>query len=462
MKPALCLALMAFVTNVHAQDQGHVWYFGDHAGIRFDPGGVSVLHDGQTNYYENNHNEGGACIADPAGNLLFYSDGELVWDRNHQVMPHGDSLGGDHSAVHAALIVPVPGNANRYHLFALDSFLELPNHGPVHHVVDLCLNDGAGDVDTTTTSLLHAEFTEKMAVAQHANGIDYWVVTHPIGGNEFRAYPITAIGIGSPVISNAGAAHNMGDYSAIGQMKIAPNGEWIALAAGNGLSFAEVFHFDASTGMITDPIHFNVSGGCYGISFSPNSSKLYAASWDDLYQADLSSNNPSVILASLVVVTDPTNTTILGLQLGPDGRIYGAQSAALATINAPNEAYPLCGLTVNSINLEGAQVSYSLPSFIDSFNYPNTLKDCQSIGIGELACDGQLVVHPNPFVDMVSFTTRTGGYVQLTQVNGVHVFSKYCSAGPQQIHLPEVASGVYALRFVSSSGVVVTRSICKE
>ena len=33
-------------------------------------------------------------VSDSLGNLLFYSDGQTVWNRNHQTMPNGTGLHG--------------------------------------------------------------------------------------------------------------------------------------------------------------------------------------------------------------------------------------------------------------------------------------------------------------------------------------------------------------------------------
>jgi hypothetical protein len=38
------------------------------------------------------HNEGTASIADSTGQLLFYTNGKKVWNRNHEVMQNGSGL----------------------------------------------------------------------------------------------------------------------------------------------------------------------------------------------------------------------------------------------------------------------------------------------------------------------------------------------------------------------------------
>ena len=55
--------------------------------------------------------EGCSSISDPAGNLLFYTDGITVFDSNHDIMPNGSGLFGGTSASNSAVIVPKPGSS---------------------------------------------------------------------------------------------------------------------------------------------------------------------------------------------------------------------------------------------------------------------------------------------------------------------------------------------------------------
>ena len=72
--------------------------------------------------------EGCSSISDPAGNLLFYSDGRDVWDANHQLMPNADyysgsGLLGDPSSTSSAVIIPKPGDTNKYFIFTVTNHI---------------------------------------------------------------------------------------------------------------------------------------------------------------------------------------------------------------------------------------------------------------------------------------------------------------------------------------------------
>ncbi len=70
-----------------SQGEFNNWYFGNKAGITFNSGTPVVLTDGQMLVQR-----ASISVSDSLGNLLFYSDGQRVWNRNHQVMPNGTNL----------------------------------------------------------------------------------------------------------------------------------------------------------------------------------------------------------------------------------------------------------------------------------------------------------------------------------------------------------------------------------
>lgn len=125
MKKNVALLLLFISCFAFSQQEASVWYFGANAGLKFNPdGSVTPLGNGQINT-----NEGCSTIADFNGNLLFYTDGRTVWDRNHVIMPHGNyfagtGLYGDPSSTQSGIIVPKPGNANVYYIFTVDE----PHH----------------------------------------------------------------------------------------------------------------------------------------------------------------------------------------------------------------------------------------------------------------------------------------------------------------------------------------------
>ena len=95
---------------------GQNWYFGNLAGLNFATTPPTPLTNSAMNAFE-----GCATISDAGGNLQFYTNGNIVWDRNHLPMPSGNGLNGDGAATQTAIIVPRPQNPSQYYIFTVDT-----------------------------------------------------------------------------------------------------------------------------------------------------------------------------------------------------------------------------------------------------------------------------------------------------------------------------------------------------
>lgn len=408
---ALTLVVL-LLTAAFGQKQGNIWYFGDHAGFDFNSGAPVQISGGATHYVTcpSCHAEGSAVISDSSGTLLFYSDGAQVWNAQHTVMPNGSGLLSNASSTQGALILPRPYSNHLYYLFTVDDFHinDLLN-GFRYSVVDMCQDNALGDImDGQKNILITDSVTEKLAAVRHANGVDYWVVVHKWQSDAFHAYPLTVGGVGAPVVSYIGTTHptGMGGIgSSIGQMKISPDGTHLAIVNGNSTpSILEYFDFDASTGVVSNAVSLVPDSAWmyYGVAFSPDNSKLYVGvtmNGNGVYQFDLNAGggDPVAVAASMTQVASTWN--YLGMQLGPDGKIYVARSpfmnnTAVGVIHDPNLAGTACNYQDAAITLVGAYASYSFPSFVDSYDYSTTEPECVTLALDEPGTDARLLMNP--------------------------------------------------------------------
>lgn len=376
MKPRnlLLLFLSFFITCtlVSAQQEAAIWYFGENAGLDFRSGTPVPLLDGALDTLE-----GCATISDFNGNLLFYTDGITVWNRNHLPMPNGTGLLGDYSSTQSAIMVPHPGNSDQYYIFTADH-AKLPD-GINYSLVDMSLDGGLGDIIQKNVQLL-TPAAEKLTAVRHANGTDIWVLIRDAYADTFLAYRVGPAGVDvNPVITNIGV--NLSTYffeslgHAGGYMKVSPDGTKLAVS-NSGLSF-ELFDFDTATGVLSNARHLlplnEVWKQFYGVEFSPSSRFLYASSnsMGEIIQFDTEAAD---IMASKVVLS--TRPDLVGaMQLGIDGRIYlndfdretNSNITTLSVIENPNEQGVACSLVYNAIDLGGRRANQGLPPFITSF-----------------------------------------------------------------------------------------------
>jgi hypothetical protein len=465
----------------NAQKQGNIWYFGDHAGLNFNSGSPVVLTNGQIGLYPNPspHSEGTSVISDSSGNLLFYTDGSTIWNKNHSIMSNGDNLLGHPSSTQSALIIPQPQSKRNFYVFTTDAFTNGLTNGLRYSIVDMCINNGLGHViDEKKNILLLDTVSEKLTATKHTNGVDYWIVTHKYFSDAFYAYLLTANGIEDTIISHVGSIHQnvwlpSNTNAAIGQMKISPNGTKIALCFSNtNPAKTELFSFNNTTGVVSNLISLTSSGNEYGLSFSPNSSKLYFSTGGNgtIYQYNLlqGNGNPDSILASKQNIAQIGNglcCIVDALQLGPDGKIYIAREGKtfLGVINSPNLQGNACNFQDNAISLGGKACSLGLPNFIDSYDYSNTVIDCET-GINE-ADNNQLImrVYPNPSnaVLTISLPKQQFFKLHIVDITGRIVYTNKNATGNITVDASGFSSGVYFVKAVNQR-TVLTGKLVKE
>lgn len=403
MKKQLLLITLLFLINysLQAQFQSGLWT-GKQAynwpeyeqGLNFSTSPPQLTDSGQNSFYEGN-----GVISDNEGNLLFYSDGVTVWNKNHEVMDNGEGLFGNISSTQSGLIIPKPGSEGHYYVFSTDNGDAAPPTEYYYSEVDMNLNNGLGAVTPNKNIPLNVPAGEKITAIYHADGEQIWVIVHSGNmygpTNIFNVFLVSESGVSTtPVVSAVGGTI----FPSFGQMKASPDGKRVAFI--NVLFFdplLQVLDFDSTTGVLSNPIDLTLAVQFgwmgYGLEFSPNSRFLYVgeAMPGKLRQFDLESGNAEQILASETVLADyePYGMGVLrihSLQAGPDGKIYGIRTNTSYCINCgqqyeqQNPAYNITeGLfvieypnnpgTACGINLQGIEIETGsgLPGFIQDY-----------------------------------------------------------------------------------------------
>ena len=188
MKKTITLFLLFIGLHSYSQKQANIWYFGENAGVDFNFTPPRALGDGELNTLE-----GCSTFSDADGNLLFYSDGTSVFDKNHDIMTYtdgnlGNNLLGDPSATQSGMIIPKPLSDDIYYLFTVTD--QNNSKGFNLYTIDMSLNSGNGLlIDENNdgvffTELQGGNWTEKVAAVKGQECNTFWVVT----ANENRFY----------------------------------------------------------------------------------------------------------------------------------------------------------------------------------------------------------------------------------------------------------------------------------
>ena len=385
--------LTLFCAFSHAQFEHATWYFGEKAGISFSSGSPVGITDGEINT-----GEGCASISDECGNILFYTDGGRVYNRNHTVMQNGYGLAGNSTSTQSAIIVPNPANANQYYIFTIYSV-----SGFFRSLVDMTLDGGNGGLvagqKNIQIPILSGQYkaSEKLTVALTKDCNGFWIITQAV--DKFYSYKLTEGGFNAtPVISTIGLSVPLvAAASSIGYLKASPDSKKLAIAhrrvTGTSAEFGAlaIYDFDNATGAVSNenvlhaPDLTALPRQYYGVEFSPNAQVLYASTETNLYQYNLASSNIPSTEKSI------SGGLIGAMQLGIDRKIYLSpfESYYLSVINDPNELLdPTAGtnpdFVYNGVYLEGKKSKFGVPSYIIPYDYKGKIE----INTVNIKCEG--------------------------------------------------------------------------
>ncbi len=163
MKKLLALLLLFIGIQTFSQKQANIWYFGQGAGVDFNFSPPRALTDGILYTLE-----GCSTFSNSDGELLFYSDGTTVYDKNHNIMNYtngnpGNNLLGNSSAAQSGMIIPKPLNNDIYYLFTVTD--NNSTTGFNVYTIDMSLNGGNGQlIDEDGDGVFFSTVTSRILV----------------------------------------------------------------------------------------------------------------------------------------------------------------------------------------------------------------------------------------------------------------------------------------------------------
>ena len=97
----LFLYVYILFSKAYSQKENYQWYFGNKAALNFATNPPGILNNSAMLAAE-----GCASVADSAGNLLFYTNGVNIWNKQHQIMANGNALySGNPDASQSSIII---------------------------------------------------------------------------------------------------------------------------------------------------------------------------------------------------------------------------------------------------------------------------------------------------------------------------------------------------------------------
>jgi hypothetical protein len=358
-----------------SQGEANFWYFGVNAGLNFNYNPPIAVTDGAIVTPE-----GSAVACDASGQLLFYTDGVTVWNKQHQILCNGNNLLGGESTTQSSLIVQKPGSNSIYYLFTIEQ-AENITWRLSYSEVDMALDGGLGGITTNKNVVIFSPVGEKITAVKHANNQDLWIISHDKFSNRYLTFNVKSSGVNpNPTILNAGSIDN---YSSggiaspnTGYLKASPLGDKIACAFTN-VNKVDILNFNNATGSLSYDFTINNVALPYGVEFSPNGELLYISGIipPSIKQYNLSLTNASQIINTSISLPIELNPYTYSLQLGIDGKIYCDRNIHeyLDCIQNPNSIGTACNYLANAVYLEGKKTQLGLPNFAPFLLVPPTI-----------------------------------------------------------------------------------------
>jgi len=328
------LLLLPFALHAQLKHDAN-WVFGYNCGLNFDNGvatpfsAISELHSYCTTY------------SDEDGLLQFYFSGKEIRDASGAIIPNGDSMKYNINGANAFIAFPnkVVFISSSY---KTENQLECPYHMLCVNLAYSIIEKGVNgwevtkkNIDITTQNPVDG----RLAIVKHANGKDWWLLTHegfngdefgrPATNNYYR-FLVTKDSIYGPEIQQIGFWHYKRDHF-FGETAISPSGNLVAF----GITYAgivELYDFDRCTGLLSNLRTINNPFGgpvhrYHGIEFSPSERFLYASTGrgyepNSLYQLDLTQPNISNSAQRLWYIQNFDTIRTSTLRLAPNGKIY--------------------------------------------------------------------------------------------------------------------------------------------
>jgi len=366
-----------------SQGEWNNWYFGFHAGVDFNSGNPVALTDCNswfsTLYYS-------ASVSDSLGSLLFYSDGQYVFNKIHEVMPDGNTL--DAQGRQAVFAFKKQGSQHIYYMFTMDAPWSNPQ-GLRYVIINMTMNGGLGGLQNGWVPISvpgGEEANNALTGIRHSNNKDVWIVTRKWDSTyTYLSYMVTAEGLDTiPVESNSMLKLPSPGIHHIYIIRISPDGTKL-LAVYN--TFSEYCQFNPTTGQITPLFLFSPegTGSIGGAEFSADSRYLYVTkpvgNGGELFQYNALKTDSAEFMQSEVYIATYDRSHLM---IAPDGKIYGTKENKdyLAVINNPSEQGLACNFQDSAVYLEGNVAYYGLPQFLQTYYvYINGSNKCKGESI---------------------------------------------------------------------------------
>jgi len=335
--------------------------------------------------------EGTSTISDELGNLLYYTGGRNLFNKqnilkysgllsgNENGQTPGNPGGISSSSVNGVLIVKHPKSQNIAYIFTTDDALTTQTYGLNYWTLNISTGTVAGP-----TRLGTYRTTEQLDATFHANGKDIWVSTREsgllnrAGFTKIYSYLVTSTGVSSPVVSSVAPQVNSSETFSSdwerGSLKFSWDGTKAStvndiVGWGNFSDAIVLYNFDNSTGLFSGAKSVagiwggyswigNTYSAAYDCEFTPDSKGLYVSFTGNtsLIWLDVTKSTSSLIYQSIKTISNSASNSC-DIKFGGDGKLYQSTTSNQLNVFNGTDLNTGTGINLSKINLPSGQTS---------------------------------------------------------------------------------------------------------
>lgn len=484
--------LSFFITqNLTSQKSDYVWIMGVDDGsapgvqaFQFDFNhGTRIIKSRDIPYGFDNTN---SSFCNANGELLFYTNGCAIINRNNQVLPNGEFINEDqfkevlnwdncrygYPGIQNSMIIPDPKIDSCYYLIHKTNKLSTISNQVFSELrnsyIDMRLASGYGDVVYLDSVIDERKMLSSyLDMLPHINGRDWWMIQPIANDSIFATFLISENGIETKE-DQSSAVYFRRDYSSsTGNGRFSPDGKQYALY--NYYDNLHLYDFDRETGKLYNHRHIKINENIdyerqliCPIEWSPNGRFIYITNFDSLFQVDLHEDDigqSKKLIDTYDGTQNPFPANFYTMNLAPDCKIYISSTNSVRSIHVienPDGLGSDCSFKQNGVQLPGITGIGNIPIFpryrVDASNICDSTitKVYEQVEISS----EEITMYPNPARNVINLFLPN--IIKNTRYEIYNILGEKIMDGlfndqnvRQQINISNLYSGTYYLKISS-------------
>jgi len=241
---ALFAVTILYCSYSKAQHTGNIWYFNDSLGLKFSDKTILKLDDGVTKL------NGGTSVIAMDDSLVIYTDGSNAWNTEHNPIINGTRILGNGEQSSMFLQLKDDSVIHLFSSYFVGKYGKDSNVNGVYHSTIIPDPKNKNNFILAKTTKL-ANGSNRSVTAKKASSFDgYWIIFPEWNTSNILIYRLNENGIRFHRRENVLPQKHIG----FSQLKISPNGRYIALMSCNIPGVDEsicIYDFDNQKGTLS-------------------------------------------------------------------------------------------------------------------------------------------------------------------------------------------------------------------